>query len=294
MIGGSAALEKVSLMKRMRFSVAFIAILSGICLLACALQSRAQERRYIEVVGRGTVTAKPDVARIEAQIAASKESSRKALEAFLEKKGKFNTAVSPMNFEGIKVEFDRTSIAPPEVSAQAMMMGGFGGADVVEAEESAAQISVAEIATIEIPGLDKMEEDQVKRLVAKIYDEIKSNGGTPVAAQVNQFSIITGQQSRDIKYLISKPRPIVEKGQIEAMGDARTKATHLAKLSGGKLGRVISVKELDAEMGGDEPSMEEVMMQVYGMSKSAGAFASDSFAEIKVEVKLKVQFELED
>lgn len=281
-------------MKRMRLSAVFIAVLSGICLLTYALECRAQERRYIEVVGRGTVTARPDVARIEAQVAASEETSKKALEAFLEKKGKFNTAVSPMSFEGIKVEFDRTSIAAPAMSAQAMMMGGFGGADIVEAEESAGEISVAETATIEIPGLDKMEEDQVKRLVAKIYDEIKSNGGTPVTEQVNQLTMMTGQRNSDIKYLISKPQPIVEKGQIEAMSDARAKATHLAKLSGGKLGRVISVKEIGAEGGGDDPSMEDVMMQVYGMNKSAGAFATDTFAEIKVEVKLKVQFELED
>ena len=281
-------------MKRMRTPAVFIAALSGICLLTCALESPAQDRRIVEVVGRGTVTARPDVARIEAQVTASEETSKKALEAFLEKKGKFNTAVSPMNFEGIKVEFDRTSFATPGISAQAMMGGGFGGADIAEVDAPTNEISVAETATIEIPGLDNMEEDQVKRLVAKIYDEIKSNGGTPVAAQANQFAYMTGEQQGGIKYLISKPQPLVEKGQIEAMEDARRKATHLAKLSSGKLGRVISVKELGAESGGDEPSMEEVMMQVYGMSKSAGAFASETFADIKVEVKLRVQFELED
>ena len=279
-------------MKRTRLAGVFFAFLIGICLLGSALESRAEDRRYVEVVGHATVTARPDVARIEAQIAATEESSKKALEAFLEKKGTFNTAVSPMNFEGIKVEFSRTSFSSPATPDQVMLGGGFGGDVDVEVEESAGQISVAEIATIEVPGLDEMEEDQVKRLVAKIYDEIKSNGGTSTGAAANQFGMWTGEQHSDIKFLISKPQSLVEKGQIEAMDDARSKATHLAKLSGGKLGRVISVKELEAEMGDDDESMQQAMMEIYGMMTSRDAFSANAFGDIKFEVKLKVQFEL--
>jgi uncharacterized protein YggE len=266
------------------FRLCLITLALLLSTIGCATVA-AQQPRFIEVVGRGKISALPDRAEMTVVLSKQDASSAKALKKFNELKGKFNTALNPMNFEGIELEFGNTEIGPV-LQQDAMMM-------VEDVEQVEKSFGVSENVKVIIGGLTEKNEDEITKLLVKLVDEVSEQGGQLNQNTPNPFGWQT-MPNASTKYLITDTDAMQQEGEVKAMKHARVQGERLALLAEAKLGKVISIVQVDPALVDDAQGMQEALMSMYGMSEETQDFTSNTFGKIEMEFALKVRFELID
>jgi uncharacterized protein len=96
-----------------------------------------------------------------------------------------------------------------------------------------------------------------------------------------------------VRFHLVNPDAVREEATKAAIADARAKAERLARLSGVKIGRVVSVHEVP--YGGDDESGPMAYLAFFagGAGKKDPTLATNKFETVKLFVSLQVRFAIE-
>jgi hypothetical protein len=153
------------------------------------------------------------------------------------------------------------------------------------------KVQVAEKLKITITGIDQMPPEKVQAMVVKILDAARQSGlqiGPPPPTNYYQYQQFGGGNDSLVTYKVADPAAARTDAYKAAVADAKSKADQLATLSGGKLGKVLSVSEESP------PQNPYYQQQQQGDSndddiKSVG---TSSTGDVTIVVRLAMKFEL--
>ena len=251
--------------------------------LTIASQSTAQTTgaRSIEVTGSGSASAKPDLLVVSAFVTAQEKTAKKVLSEFAKTKKAIQEAINPMDFPDVEIKL-MDSRFNTNLDSEQMMMGAADG-PVPDG------YSLSQPIQIRIALAPEDNEKTTLQLLAKLVDKAETAGISfdEASDPMMDFSVQTGGSlaSGDLKDRES----LADEATKQAFANAKSQAEKLAALAGGKLGKVISIRESGA--AGSDNSWDDYMTAMMGM-ESAGQ--ADSLLKIEVSRSLSVKFELTD
>ena len=263
--------------------------------LACAgTFTWAQETSQgISVSGTGTVKAKPSVVEIGATITADAELAADANVKFRDARKKAMATIDAMKNPDLSVESQGVFLTEAtDANAQMQMMRG------MTPDTSKQKVQVSESFRLILKNADKLDSEKLLETVLKLVDAGRDAGmqiGPPPPASYYELQIRQQRGENSALAILKIPdiSSIQEDAYKQAIDDARSKAERIAKLSGVKLGGVLSVHD-QGTMHVNSSINPYYEMMAETQNPAPGKEASGSnFAEIPITVHVQVQFGIE-
>lgn len=255
----------------------------------------------ITVTGSGEVKAKPNLVEFEVRAAGAGELTGDAIVKYRDAKRRLLEAFDKLKLKNLDMDEQAVSLTSAGGATGAPIAAVFPGGNAAPVK---AQIEIARTIRLSLRGIQDSDEQQLMETIGKIVDTARDAGASIGPAAPNDFSAVImrmyGQQAAGAMctFVLENPDELRQRALADAMVQARTRAGQLAGLAGVKLGQVISVEEATAPAATDETNIQaQIMMAAYGVSRSGGKadsrLTSDKFAEIPVQVTLRVRFAIE-
>lgn len=227
--------------------------------------------RFITVDADASVMAKPDQLKFLVTLIARGKTVKEAKKKQETLRSTFRTAFNVMKIKGLSMTTVGKAVGDPGLYAN-------GGPVPMAIDEMSGEEGVYLKETVElvINGFDKLDDEKVEALLIQCMDELKKlklpmNGGFSTS--------------------LANPEALKEKALTQAMASARKRAESLAKLSGGKIGRVMSVEQTEFRLLSSE--LREALAN--RLAEAAFFGQSGDFRTVqKVSTKIRVKFELMD
>jgi uncharacterized protein YggE len=253
----------------------------------------AQQPGTITVTGSGAASAPPSHAVVKGKLHVAGESGEKALESYRELRDELEKKLAGGETTRTSVRFRGEQIVPagsPEMAA-ALGGGGFGGGAIAPA--ASGQFSVVDLVELRVDFMGDMERAQATEKIAELIDAA-SAAGVSFGIASNPFSMAMGSALAQgvAEFRLENPAAVREQAYAAAIADARQRAERLAALAGGKLGKVVSIEEVDIETSNENPYVSAIM---WGMQQSAdkpAKFSTDRNSAIEVRTDVRVSFQL--
>lgn len=219
----------------------------------------------ITVTGAGSVAGRPGIVELSAVVSGEGELASDASVRYRDARRRAVDALERLKVSNLSIESDGVSVSQPPVQQMAMLNQMTGASEVPKQ-----RIVVTETIRLVLKDVEGMDNVKVMDLLLRLVDTARDNG-----LQVGG-SDQPGQPGRptSVVYRLSNPSALKERAYKQAMEDARSRASALAELSGAKLGRIVSVREIDLSEGRDR------------------TYESTVLGEVPVKVQLSVQFEI--
>jgi uncharacterized protein YggE len=231
----------------------------------------AQEAGTITVTGSGVGSAAPDYVVIQGEITASAENAEEA-----------DDSVS------LRLQFGGEELSSgPTVGASA----GIGGLSASSATPPG-QIGVSETIEMRIDFKSDMQRMQAIEQAAKVIAKAKE-AGVQFSHSMNPMMIAMGQQASGIlEFGIDDPRKVQAAAYKKAVEDARARAESLASIAGARLGRIVSIEEVEIATA-ENPYVSAIAWSAQQQSDSKETkVTTDRNAAVEVRKDLRVVFEL--
>ena len=162
------------------------------------------------------------------------------------------------------------------------------------------EVNISKSLRLVVTGVDKLSEEQLINLVAKLLDTAKdagvAAGGDSNSSLVMRLNGVAGPTTM-VKFVADDPAPARKKAAQEAFKQGREKAQQMAEMAGATLGPVISMEET---LGGGEKgaSIQERMIEmIYGGGGSSGPddtrMTSNLLVDMPLRVNLRIRFGLQ-
>jgi uncharacterized protein YggE len=254
----------------------------------------AAEDAGVTVSATGEATVRPNRLEIDIKAAASAELTGDAVVKYRDSLKRVKEAFDKLKIEKLELIDRGMNVANSAAggNVNAVVMNG-GNQPAVKPE-----VSISKTLRLEVTGIDKMSEEDLAQLVAKLLDTAKdagvaagpeSNGGLVMRMGISMPSTV-------VTYVADDPSAAKTKASEDAFRQAKQHAQQLADLAGARLGPVLSMEETSAS-GGREPSMQEnVIRTIYGIGNATNddtRLTSPTLLDMPVRVNLKVRFALE-
>lgn len=254
-------------------------------LLVCALAARAEEPHSITVRGRGTVSVRPDKLIL---VLGATGKAEKASDAV----AKLKTKV-----DGIKTELNTVLKDKVQVAAAIKDSGlSFGsGADQMQImmgggrEDAAAEISVTTELEVTIPGVDKMQDEDLAVIVSMLIDKA-TEAGAEMKPPTNRYNPWMVQGAAGVYFGFTDYATQVEKAWDEAVKKARDRATSIASRLGCEIGSALKVRDLTQNEGAAKQANPYAAMM--GMTNDEEGPKPKSSGQMDLSVEIEVEFEL--
>lgn len=265
-------------------------LLPLLALVVCglSLDCRAEEKPSISVMAKGEAEVKPDTLVLNGKLSESSEKMPDAVTAFNDTRRRALEALNAIELENISIKSSSLSI---DIAGDTPQNNPWGGQVEVKPPGT---LTLSQSITVTIKGIDKLEDkaviDQVITLVKAAKEAGVEIGGMDAQAMMMMRMGYGGMPSEPaVMFQVSEPEAIKRAATKDAMEQARAEATFLAELSGGKLGKVLSI--------GQMPDANNNQMNYYAMMFSmmqgdAGEFGTNSLEPVKISRGLSVKFEL--
>lgn len=253
--------------------------------------ARAEQSRTVTVTGTGTVTAQPSFVVIMGTIKGSGKSGADAKTKFRKVKEKVTDALVGDKIPKLTVDFKGEKVTKSSAMGGAAAAAVFAGGGGAVADE----MSVSERVLLKIRFENDMERMHILDKVVEVMDKA-SEAGAQFGQQSNLIRATYGLASSIVEFGLDDESVLRSKAYQAAMKNARFRAEELAKLSNGKLGRVVSVEELAFAVK-DESSIQAVMLSSLGGDSSSAepeTLTSDENHAIEHRQSVRVVFELLD
>ena len=271
----------------------FALIFAGLSMtLICPPESWAQsgaEARSIEVVGSGKASAKPDVLVLQGFVTAKDKTAKEVMAEFNQIKKSLEETINPMDFPGVEIEYEGPVFEPDSGGANPMVMMGGGGGKEPEGYSLSQSIKIR----IGIDG-DEPEKSILKNL-SKLVDSAETTGVTftkSLSPMAGVYAGIYGNKSKSLALgELEDAETLNKEAALAAFAEAKSKAESLAELAGGKLGKVVSIKDEETSDNNNSEPMAAYMKMIMGNQSQK---RSDSINKIEVTRSLRVKFELTD
>ena len=277
------------------------AIAASFSLLAATLpagmDASAQTVRTIRVTGSATVRESPNQVTIRGTLSAGGEDIEKAAEQFKKVKEAFEKA---LDADEVSVEFAGEKLMRGGGAAVAEAFAVQDDFDIpVEAPVEVRQYSLSEEVVLRIAIGSDMERAGIAKKLGKVFDAASKAGltiGATPNPMVAAMGMVNATGMTQFELDEEAQRALRTKAYRAALADGRSRAAALAELSGGRLGKVISIEESAApQEGNDLESLQMAMLtRMFGGALGGSDGGIDPNGLVELRQDLVVTFELID
>jgi uncharacterized protein YggE len=276
---------------------------AGLLLLAAGSAARAQSEQAgksvaagISVSGVGMSKGRPDRVRIEVRVQGKAEITDDALVKYRDARRRLTEALDKLKLKNLHTNEQTVAIAASvsQASYQAMMNG------METQSESASPIEVSGNLQVELTGLDELSPEDVLKTVGKVLDTIKDAGGAlgPSSSET-MMAMRYGRMpsGTSVKFVLRDFKRLRELAYEQAVEDARTRGSRLAKLNGVKLGQVVAVQEVHVAGDISESTVQRTPWYWAETSETAHEpeeISATTLGDVPVTVRLTLRFEIDD
>ncbi len=269
-------------------------------LLAMPVLGADLESPGITVSATGEAKLKPNRMEIEIKASAAAELTTDALVKYRDALKHGKETFEKLKIENLSIEDQGVTVASsgPNNESDFSVAGAqppAGGPARVKQE-----VGISKSLRLKISGIDKMSEEEVVALAAKLLDVARDSGLAASAAATNSMiSRMNGMAvSNPMVTFYADDAPSAEqKASDDAFEQAKTKAERLAKKAGVQLGSVLSIDESPMPSGERTPA-EQIMVMM--MMSEMGAYepmadrlTSYTLTGLPVRVTLRVRFAIQ-
>lgn len=260
----------------------------------------AQSPRTIRVGGAGTAAVSPNSVVVRGSLSHGGDTAKEAIEKFGEAKEKLADALGGDKHPEWNVEFageklvkgSEMDAAGGAAVAIAAFGGGVGG-------EAAKKFSLSEEVVVRMKIENDMQRTGIVKQLSGIIDGAAKAGLKFGAAQNNIYAQMgLGLSPGFVQFELNEDRQkqLRARAYAAAYADARTRGEALAKLTGGRLGKAISVEEQLSAADSDamEAAQVNLLSRMMGAQTSITSGAIDHNGRIEMQQQLVVTFELLD
>jgi uncharacterized protein YggE len=235
------------------------------------------------VIGKGSVSAKPNLVEIDVEVSAASEVSADAIVKYRDAKRRLQEAVAALKLGDITVEERGLSVEKKGM----MNPYYFGG--MPQNNRAKSEVQLSRKLVIRAANIRKLDEDAVLRLVAKLLDVAQDAGGQ-IGPRVDFNPYYFDPYNRMgggtlVRFVLDDFDKLQDEAFDHAINDARTRAQRLARLSKVELGPIIAAREVMTP--GDRftpPGVDD--------ETARKRLEAAKFQEIPVRVELLVRFEI--
>jgi uncharacterized protein YggE len=249
----------------------------------------------ISVSGIGTSKGRPDRVRIDVRVQGKAEITDDALVKYRDARRRLIEALEKLKLKNLHTNEQSVAIAASvsQAAYQAMMNGMANQAD------GASPIEVSGSLQVELGELNELSPEDVLKTVGKVLDTIKDAGGnlgpsSSEAMMAMRYGRMPGGAS--VKFVLRDFKRLREQAYEQAVEDARTRGSRLAKLNGVKLGRVVAVQEVHVAGDQAESTVQRTPWYWGGETTETAhqpdEISADTLGDVPVTVRLTVRFEI--
>lgn len=274
----------------LRLCVRTIAL--SIALTSIAL---AAEEPGITVSAIGEAKVKPNRLEIEIKASAAAELTGDAVVKYRDALKRTKESFDKLKIDKLELVDRGTNVASstPGENQNGPMRPGMQPSAVKP------EVNITKSLRLSVTGIDKVSEEELVGLVAKLLDAAKdagvsvgSDANSSLVARMNGMSM----PSEMVTFVADDPSAARKQASEDAFRQAKEKAQRLAAMAGSGLGGVLSMEE-NAGPAGNEESLQAKMIElIYGNGQKGSEdsrLVSSTLVEMPVRVNLKVRFALE-
>ncbi|HAW32041.1 MAG TPA: hypothetical protein DCY03_28715 [Planctomycetaceae bacterium] len=210
------------------------------CWIMMTHSSTAAENQGITVMGLGRVEAKPSVVELTGIVIGQGQLAGDAVTKFHGNRRRAETAFKNLKIPGLEVVEEGLSLYSSLNASQmqAMMRG------MAVNNTDSQELSVSETLKLRVTGIDKLSSQELLEMIVRIVDSGKDAGviiGNDTSPSVPGTYNPSKARNTMATFKVTDVEKLKEAAYEQAVKDARSQAEKLAKLTGVKLGKVISV-----------------------------------------------------
>lgn len=248
----------------------------------------------LTVIGKGVVSASPDLAEIDLDVSASAELTGDAIVKFRDAKKRVVEAFEALKLPNVTVEergllVDQKGNIPNPYYI-----------DYSVAQKTKTEVQLSRKLVVKASGLRELGEDEALQLVGRLLDTAQDAGArvgsTPAENSILRsiYGIGAGGASDLVRFVLEDAGDLQEQAYEKAVNDARAKAERLARLGGFGLGPVLAVREISAAPAPSRASIFGLEITEGGKDEPVGQrLISSRFGDIPVRVDLQVRFAIQ-
>ncbi|HEX3997743.1 MAG TPA: SIMPL domain-containing protein [Pirellulales bacterium] len=263
-----------------------------------AFASAALADEGIVVRGDGSATARPTQIEISATLNGDAPLAADALVKFRDAKKRAFAAIAGLKNPDLSIEPGGVSVGGggSDANTQMMIMRG------MTPPNNSQSVRLSETSRIVLAHADKLDPDELLEKVLKILDVAKDAGfqmGTPSATNILEMQMMGregGGNSATVSFKLPDSVAVRERAYKAAIDDAKAKAQQLARLSGAKLGRIVSVRDDPSSKTESNTSLVNLIYGIGNTSKESPptdkSITGSNTGDLTLRVSLEVQFEI--
>jgi uncharacterized protein len=274
-------------MKLQLFLLSLLVAMGVCCSAICA------DDTGITVTGSGEAKVKPNRLEIDLKASSSAELTSDAVIKYRDALRRAKEAFEKLKIEHLEIADRGLNVAnnnPAANSYQAQLMMANGNQPAAKAE-----VGIAKSLRLSISGLDKLSEEEIVSLVAKLLDTAKDAGVTAGSDSNSAMMARLGMSVPNsmVTFVADDATEARAKASAAAFQEAKKNASRLAGLAGVVLGPVLSMEELNAGSTKGKSLQEQMLSAVYGIGSSEAEdprLAASALVELPVKVTVRVRF----
>ncbi|HZZ28825.1 MAG TPA: SIMPL domain-containing protein [Pirellulales bacterium] len=265
-------------------------LLFGLCKVAAA------DDPGISVSAVGESSIKPNRLEIEIKAAASAELTGDAVVKYRDALRRAKEAFEKLKIEKLELVDRGMNVANNAAGGNNNMINLGGGNPQATAKP---EVNISKSLRLSVSGIDKLSEEDLVSLVAKLLDTAKDAGVSVGDTTSNSLlSRINGMSTpvAMVTFVADDPAGARQTASEKAFAQAKQKAQKLAEMAGAQLGPVISMEEGMEGSNKTESLQSRMIEMIYGGGGGAPddpRLTSTLLVDMPVRVNLRVRFALE-
>lgn len=281
-------------LSRLMYRLPLFALAVFLCGGNSTPSSFASEAQGITVMGLGSVEAKPSVVELTGVVIGQGQLAGDAVTKFHGNRRRAETAFKNLNIPGLEIVEEGMSLYSSLNASQMQAM--MRGMAVNNAESQ--ELSVSETLKLRVTGIDKLSSQELLEVIVRIVDSGKDAGviiGNDTSPSVPGTYNASKARNTMATFKVTDVEKLKEAAYEQAVKDARTKAEKLAKLTGVKLGKVLSVDGV----GDSQKNTAAIYNQIISQYMAATGInqteeqASTLLKAIPIAVAVRVTYSIE-
>jgi uncharacterized protein len=242
------------------------------------------------VVGKGTVSAKPNSVEIDLEVSAASELTADAIVKYRDARKKIQEA-----FAGLKLANVSVSERGLLVDHKGQMQNPYFFGGMQNNSRAKTEVQLSRKMVVRAGDIRQMDEEKILQQVSRLLD-VAQDAGAKVGPQNNfnpyYYNPYNQMNNGLVRFVLDDFDKLEEEAYDKAIADARTRAERLAKLSRVELGPIVGASEM--AVPGDQQSLNRFG---YAMPETEDATPRKrlevaKFQEIPIRVELLVRFEV--
>ncbi|MEQ8854089.1 SIMPL domain-containing protein [Gimesia sp.] len=255
----------------------------------------AEGETGITVVGTGIVEQKPTVVEMTGLVIGQGQLAGDAVTKYHGNRRRAEDAFKNLKIPGLVIQGDGMSLYSSLNASQmqAMMRG------MAVNNTQSQELSVSETLKLRLTGVDKLSSEELLEMIVRIVDAGKDAGvviGNDTTPMVPGTYNASKARNTMVAFKIQNVEDLKNKAYAKALEDARAQAEALAKLAGGKLGKVVAINTVDPNQKSSDSSSQMLAQYLAVLGMRVGQSEEQSSAllkEIPVSAVVRVTYALE-